>query len=258
MSRSSAIGQVGLPESTRSTSKQATAQRSGTSRNWPVSCSAASPTARARSTAPALHSAAANTTSLLARCRADAVDRGRSQFDRHLRVADRDGAVVARHRQLRGDPRAAHRQPVRRLCHYRVGPAAAASPRRPAARRRARRPPARSTHRQRPRDRRRPAPMRDRPSHGPGCASPAGAETRPACCAPARQADRTACRAVASRGRCERCRSDPARLRRPHVATADAVWPQTAAASAPAGPRRRWQPRSDSIDGRQEISITAG
>ena len=177
-----------------STSRQATAQRSGTRPNRPVSSSVASPRVRARSTAPALHSAAANTTSLLARCRAEiAVHRDRGQLDGELCVAHRGGTIAGRHRQLRGDPRSAYREPVvRRFCHDRCLPDSATSRRRPADRCPARRPPARSTHRRRPRGRHRPVPTRDHPSRGPAGASPADAETRPGCYAPARQADRPA------------------------------------------------------------------
>ncbi len=58
-------------ELVRSISRQASAQRSGRSPSRSVLSSASSPTARARSTSPALHNAAAHTISLLARCRAD-------------------------------------------------------------------------------------------------------------------------------------------------------------------------------------------
>ena len=75
-----------------SISKQASAQRSGISPSGSVASNAASATARARSMAPALHSAAASTTSLLTRCRADAPsDRGHrlGQLDRFGRHGGR-------------------------------------------------------------------------------------------------------------------------------------------------------------------------
>ena len=98
-----------------SISKQASAHRSGIRPNRPVASSAASATARARPMSPALHRAAASTTSLLARCRADASDQGHRlrQLHRFLGTTHGRLTVAGGHRQLGGHPPPAHRQPVR-------------------------------------------------------------------------------------------------------------------------------------------------
>ena len=163
----------------------------GVSPNSPVSSSAASATACARSSAPELHSAAASTTWLLARCRAapSRVVAANSTATSALRTAT--AAFAAGHRQLGSDPGPSYRQPVAVPAPRTAPPAPAASPRRPAARHPARRRRARSAHHRPPRGHHRRAPSRDRPNRGPGGASPAGAETTPVRCEPARPAGPT-------------------------------------------------------------------
>ena len=133
---------------------------------------------------PALHSAAASTTSLLTRCRAETP--ARRELDAPLRVPHGGAAVTGRHGQLRADPRTPAPQAGRADRNRRSArPPAASSSRADAANL-----PTPSASAASPTSgvdaglggHRRPAPAHDRPSRAPAGASRVAGAASPGCC----------------------------------------------------------------------------
>ena len=194
-----------------------------------------------RSRRPALHNAAASTTSLLTRCRLNSGSAAAASST--PRRAWRSAVspwppAIASSAPTHCQPDRQPRRRRRRVLEGLGGTVEQSRARRPAGRRPARRPPVRRARRRSPRRAvRRQA--HGRPSRGRSDGRPAGAGRTPRCSKLTTPAARTAAAGAARRGRRGRCCSGPDRPPPPPAATARRASSRRATASGPGRRRRR-------------------